>query len=145
MDRATKVNLPLALMYPEFIDESHFVKPDPPVSVLFMLKPELVEATADSEHMRRIEVQEEDYLLELQKSIAGVGVLEPLEIRYDKVGCAKLREGHHRLIVAKRLRLPSIPVRLVQSRSPLKGWRWQAVPETLGTETISYFKLMSYL
>lgn len=113
-------------MWVEFIDDGCYGATPPPCHpVWYRIPTDFVRLFADPQYQSGLYA---DPMEVLQESISLHGIREPLELRVDPQGQAKLQEGNHRLIVAERLKLPVVPVRLRLVASPMsKGWRKQLI------------------
>ena len=118
-------------MWNEFIDDGGYGKIPPPIHpVWYKIPTSFVRLFADPAYQSGLY---SDPMVELQESIAKHGILTPLELRVDPLGQAKLQEGNHRLIVAERLSVLRVPLKIKRVPTPMtKGWRKQLIiAETL--------------
>lgn len=61
------------------------------------------------------------YLASLETDIQENGLREVLEVVVDGRGRIRVRNGHHRIIVAERLSLPILPV-VITPVEAIRGW-----------------------
>ena len=139
-------------MYAEFLDESHFYR-DPPRNKVNLYKVQtysvptiVVDACANPQHLNSIRVEDADYIDELTLDIKKRGIRTPLDIWCDSEGFIFLKEGHHRLIAAKRLGIDRLPVRVILlDRKLAKGHRVVLLPAVLADRIEEWFALLDHL
>jgi hypothetical protein len=92
---------------------------------------DLLVEIADPLRLQELAAIETEYLLELQADIKENGIKEPLLLIVDGLGRIAMKEGHHRTIVATRIGLTGLPVRLRSSEGRVRYGR--PLSETLVT------------
>lgn len=104
-------------MWAEFLDESHFDRPLPPIpseltEKVILVPLEWVRRIAQVGQLKRARAD----VARLQKlTLEGVRIRRPLKIVVDHNSKIVLEDGHHRIIHADIHKLQEVPVRFVRS------------------------------
>lgn len=101
-------------MWVEYLDESHFIRDFSPGPTdwryrddVFRLPTAWVLQTA--QRMRLKEIHDSERRTFVREYVASYG-LDPLTIVLDMHGRVVLEDGHHRLLAARDLGIPSLPI-----------------------------------
>lgn len=84
---------------------------------------ELLAEIADPRRLQELGAIETEYLLDLEGDIKENGIKEPLLLIVDGLGRIAMKEGHHRTIVATRIGMTGLPVRLRSSEGRVRYGR----------------------
>lgn len=117
---------------PAYTDWWTPVFPDPPKepwrdgpygSVSIVVGVDLLAEIADPRRLQELAAIETQYLLDLEGDIKENGIKEPLLLIVDGLGRIAMKEGHHRTIVAGRIGMTGLPVRLRSSEGRVRYGR----------------------
>lgn len=82
-----------------------------------LLDQDLVSGLAQPDRLTEIQRKDIQILDDLEVAIRHRGFDEPLLVLIDKNGKVVLRDGHHRLVVSRRLGIKKLPVRFKKSEN----------------------------
>jgi hypothetical protein len=117
---------------PRYTDWWAPVFPDPPKepwrhgphgATSIVVGVELLAEIADPRRLQELAAVETQYLLDLEGDIKENGIQEPLLLIVDGLGRIAMKEGHHRTIVATRIGMTGLPVRLRTSEGRVRYGR----------------------
>jgi hypothetical protein len=118
--------------YCEFLyDDTYGKIPPAPGIVLYQLPTGIVKEYANPHRCNEAWL-ERDYLQTLAEDIGRRGIHTPLELHVDLAGMARLKEGHHRVLVAEMQGLPRVPCTVKQLQIVMdRGERAQLIPRPM--------------